>query len=293
MVTATGTGSRPSRSATAADSAAAWPGWLTHRYACSADTAPAASMSPSSARCGALASKAASFALAGSDSMPLAMSTAPRRPGRPGRPGRQDRSATDRSFRPAGKAAPPRPVSPDRSTSSTSAAPRNRTGPYRLSCAPSPRAGTGSSIRGSPAGPATTDETSISTVTATPFPVPLCREYGHLRPFRNGRKRPGHGGAGLGEVDGERQPLASPGDDGLHRGPVQAHQVPGVSRGSRGRPQADLASCHLDAAGHGGSGDDDSQPRGGPRRHVDGVRTVATARPGLAGYRPPDSDLEW
>src|SRR5215468_7638141 len=233
--------------------------------------------------------------------MPLAMSTAPRRPGRPGpagrpgrpgRPGRLDRSATDRSLRPAGKAAPPRPVSPDRSTSSTSAAPRNRTGPYRLSCAPSPRAGTGGSIRGSPAGPATTDETPISTVTATPFPFPLCLGYGHLRPCRNGRKRPGHGGAGLGEVDGERQPLASPGDDGLHRGPVQAHQVPGVPRRSRGRPQVDLAACHLDAAGDRGPGDDDPQPRGGPRRHVNSELTVPAARPGLAGYCPPKSVLE-
>ena len=77
----------------AAASASACAGRPTHRYAARAEVASAASAIPSSTRCGARASRAASFALAGSDSMPLAITTAPRRPAR---------SRTVRSFVPVG-----------------------------------------------------------------------------------------------------------------------------------------------------------------------------------------------
>ena len=58
-----------------------------------------------------------SFPLAGSDSAPLAITTAP-----PRRLPRRPAPATARIFRAAGNAAPPRPVRPARSTSAISPA---------------------------------------------------------------------------------------------------------------------------------------------------------------------------
>ena len=70
------------RSAMAAASMSACACRLTHRYADLAATASAASAIPSSTRCGVRASSDASLALAGSDSMPFATTTAPRSPAR-------------------------------------------------------------------------------------------------------------------------------------------------------------------------------------------------------------------
>ena len=83
-----------------------------------APTAAAASAIPSSTRCGDWRSRIASLPLAGSDSAPLATTTAaPRR--RP-RPDRAAAAVTARILRAIGKAAPPRPVSPARSTAAIS-----------------------------------------------------------------------------------------------------------------------------------------------------------------------------
>jgi hypothetical protein len=99
-------------------SAAAWStisrtAWWTTTTARPAPTISAASTAPSRTRCGSRASRTLSFALAGSPSVPLAITTARRRP-----------AATAASFRAVGKLAPPRPVSPARATSVISASRR-------------------------------------------------------------------------------------------------------------------------------------------------------------------------
>ena len=106
--------------------------WSRHTCTAVAPTARAASTAPSSTRCGARLSRAWSFSLAGSLSMPLATTTAGPR-----------RDATDFIFAPAGNPAPPRPVRPAAATALARPPPRSGrwrsalgSGPYSASCWP-------------------------------------------------------------------------------------------------------------------------------------------------------------